>query len=313
MATNPSGATLNVALTNYAKTIVQDYAAILADADFIAPRVVTGASSGTFAKFDNKQAFLSYDTERAIGGGRTKIKFAGETGTFNVKPHGLEVDLDVHELTLYGGDETLIQQAKTRTLLSTWSLSRFKRVFDFAVTSGNFTAAADADAGKWSNANIDPIKKIDGIIQQVYESTGLMLNRGACDFGSWIKLRNNPEVIKRQPGSANIGVTWQQIQGMLAAPVDFRVFNAIRGTTGFGSSTTTKSPVASGTLLMWFAQPAPTQYDPSAIKTFSTFAGGWDSVREYQKPDQTGTTYFLDANEDLVSVSPELLVKVSIT
>lgn len=313
MATNPQGAAINVGLTNYAKTIVQDYATILADADFLAPRVVTGASGGTFAKFDSKQAFLSYDTERAVGGARTKIKFAGETGSFAVKPHGLEVDLDFHELTQYGGDETLIQQAKTRTLLSNWALSRFKRVFDFAVTSGNFTAASDGDAGKWTNANIDPIAKIDGIIKQVYESTGLMLNRGACDFGSWIKLRHNPTVIARQPGAQNIGVTWQQVQNMLAAPVDFRVFNAIRGTTGFGSATTTKSAVASGTLLMWFAQPAPTQYDPSALKTFSTFAGGWDSVREYQKPDQTGTTYFLDANEDLVSVSPELLVKVSIT
>ena len=67
MATNPQGAVLSTALTEYAFSIVPDFNAIMAEADFVAPRVVTGAKKGDFSIFDTKQAFLNYAAARAIG------------------------------------------------------------------------------------------------------------------------------------------------------------------------------------------------------------------------------------------------------
>lgn len=315
MATNPQGAQINVGLTNYAHQISPDYAQLLADADFLAPRVVAGGMVGNYPIFDTKMAFEKYITQRAYNGPRQRIKHAGANGTFSCEPHGLEVALDDSDPLLVGGNRSLIEQSKTRTLLSNWANSRFYRAFTFATTSGNFTAAADADAGKWSSPNIDPIRKIDGVIEQIYTATGMFPNRGGMDFSSWIKLRNHPEAIKRQPGAANIGLTLPQLQSMLSVPVDMKIFGATLNASGsnFGNTGTTKAAVAAGTCLLFYAQPAPTIDDASAIKTFSAGAQGWENVMTYRENQTASDIFYLDGTEVMKSIAPLLIVKVSIT
>lgn len=313
MATNPSGAVVSQGLTEYAFGIAQDFKALDQDAEFLAPTVATGAAAGDFATFETSNAFVTYETQRAVGGDRRRMLFASGSDTYNVVPHGLEIGLDDHEVSLARGNRALIEQAKVRALLSAWSLSRFQRTFTVATTSGNYTAPTDGNAGAWSNANIDPIDKIDGVIQQIYEASGQLPNRIGMDFGSWRKLRNHPKVIARQPGSANIGVTQNQLQGMLAAPVESRLFTAVKGTYGFANATTTKTAVASGKCLVWYASASPTAYDPSAIKTFRVTQNGWSNVMTYRNPNQTGDLFYLDSEEVVKKISALLLVVISIT
>ncbi len=315
MATNPQGGTINVGLTNYAHQIYPDYSTILADADFIAPRVVTGASVGNFPKFDSKAAFAAADAARAYSGARRRIEFAGDNATFTCKPVGLEIPLDDNDPMLVSGNRGLIEQAKTRTLLSNWANGRFSRVFTAATTSGNYTAASDADAGKWSNANIDPLAKLDGVIEQIYNATGMLPNRMGMDLGSWIKLRNHPNVIKRQPGSANIGVSTEQLRAMLATDVEVRMFRSVVNASGsgFGQTTSAKTAVAAGKVLVFFAQPAASIDDASAFKTFSPSAEGWESVRQYRDERVASDLFFLDASEAIVSIAPTLAVLITIS
>ena len=313
MATNPIGASLNKALTDYAVGIFQDYQSLMSDADFLAPRVVTGASVGNFAKFDEKQAFLAYDAQRAVGGSRTRIKFAGSTGTFDCKAKSLEIPLDNQEKSRAAGNEELIRQAKVRTLLSTFALSRFKRVYDTAVTSGNYTAATGANAGKWSDPNVDPIADIDAQILGIYEASGIMPNRMSLDLGSWQKLRNHPKVIARQPGAALVGLTLAQLSALLLAPLEIRLAIGSVGTTGFGSSTTTKAAVQSAVALVFFAQSAATQFDPSAVKTFTPTAQSFDGVREYRDESCNSDVFYIEVEEDIVSISAVLLRKIAVT
>jgi hypothetical protein len=160
MATNPQGAVLSTALTSYAFNLVADFNAILAESDFLAPRVVTGAKKGDFSIFDTKQAFLNYDAKRAVGGPRTRIKFAGTTGSYNNKAIGLEIGLDDAEVES-DSSRPKQQEAKVQTLVSNWANSRFVRAWNVATTSGNYTASPVTNSGKWSNANIDPIKVLD--------------------------------------------------------------------------------------------------------------------------------------------------------
>lgn len=313
MATNPTGAAVNAGLTQYAFGIFQDFNAILADADFLAPRVITGAGVGEFSKFDEKQAFLVYDAGRAIGGTRTRIKFAGEVGTFDCKAKALEIGIDDQERLRAGDNQTALEQAKIRTLLSTFALSRFSRAYTKAVTSGNYTAASAADSGSWSNANIDPIAKIDAAIAQIHTLTGLVPNRLSIDLSSWIKLRNHPKVMARQPGAVNIGITLAQLVGMLAVPLECRLVAGSAGTTGFGSSTTTKASIQSATVLVFFAQPTASQYDPSALKTFTPNSQSFAAVRQYRDDTCSSDMFYIDVEEDIASISASLIVKIAVT
>lgn len=313
MATNPIGALVHEGLTQYAFGIFSDYAGIMADADFLAPRVVTGAGIGEYAKFDSKQAFLVYDATRAVGGARTRIKFAGTTGTYDCKAKALEIGLDAQEANRAGDNRTLLEQAKVRTLLSTFANSRFSRVYTVATTSGNYTDATAEHAGEWSSPNVDPVADIDAAIIQIYTASGLLPNRLSMDLASWQRFRNHPKVIARQPGSSLVGLTLQQAGSLFVAPLEVRIALASKGTTGFGNPTTQKAAIQAATCLVFRAEAAPTQYDASALKTFSPTPMAFDSVRQYRDETCNSDMYYIEVEEDVVSVSPLLIVKIAVT
>jgi hypothetical protein len=312
MATNPQGAVLSTALTEYAFSIVPDFNAIMAEADFVAPRVVTGAKKGDFSIFDTKQAFLNYDAQRAIGGPRRRIKFAGTTGSYNNRAVGLEIGLDDSEVES-DASRTKQEQAKIRTLMANFANSRFVRVWNKATTSGNYTASTVTNAGKWSDPNVDPIAKLDDEIVAFANRTGRMPNRGILALDNWVTLRNHPEVIKRQPGAASIGVSLAQLSSMLATPVDFRINQTYIGTTGFGSATDVKAAKVKGYMMLFLSAPVATLEDPSWLKTTSRDASGFAGVMQYRDNTCNSDIFYLDDEEDVVCASALCATLVTIS
>lgn len=312
MSTNPQGAVLSTALTDYALQVLPDYQAIMAEADFLAPTVVTGAKKGDFSKFDTKQAFLTYETERSIGGARRRIKFAGTTGSYNCKPHGLEIGLDDKEVE-NDASRSKQERAKVRTLLANFANSRFKRAWTVATTSGNYTATSVTDAGKFSAANVDPIKKLDDVIAEFTNRSGVIPNRGLIALDNWITLRNHPEVIKRQPGAANIGITLAQLQAMLAVPVEFRISKTYIGTTGFGSSTDVKAAKILGYAMLFNASDVATTEDVSAFKTFRDSDMAIEGIKTYRDETCSSDIYFLEGQEDVQCISALLATLITIS
>ena len=157
MATNPQGAILSQPLTDYALQILPDFRAVIADADFLAPRVVVGAKKIEFAKYDTKQAFLEYNTQRAIGGPRRRIKFAGATATATLKPEALEIGLDDAEVET-DASRPVQERAKVRTLVATYANSRFSRAWTKASTAGNYTATSVTKVSGTTKLIITPEK-----------------------------------------------------------------------------------------------------------------------------------------------------------
>jgi len=302
MATNPQGAVLSTALTQYAFQIAADFQGIMAEADFLAPRVVTGAKKGEFSIFDTKQAFLNYDALRAIGGPRKRIKFAGSTGSYSNKALGLEIGLDDAEVE-NDSSRPKQEQAKIQTLVSNWANSRFSRAWAAATTSGNYTASTVTNSGKWSNANIDPIKVLDDEIVEFANRTGRLPNRGILALDNFVTLRNHPLVTARQPGSANIGVSLDQLSAMLAAPIQFRLNKTYIGTTGFGSSTDVKAAKVKGYAMLWLGNDTPSLMDPSWLKTTSRDNAGFGGVMQYRDNTCNSDIFYLDDEEDVVCAS----------
>ena len=281
-------------LTNYAQGHAQDHSSALAD--FIAPRVPTGTASGQFKKFDDKNAFQTYETERAIGGARKRIEFDAEDAYYNCRPNGLEIAIDDHERELAGeGDQLGLEEAKTRTLVSTGINSHEAKVF----ASVKAAKAATGGVGVWSNAANDPIAEIDAEIEAIATETGMMPNRIVIGLGAWKVIRNHAKVIERQPGAAVVGATTSMISQMLINPgVEIRVGLLSRDTTKFGKAKDAVN-IVGGEVFIFIGSDAPTAYDPSFAKTFETKSGGVDSVKMYRAESNVSDMVAVDWSEDV--------------
>lgn len=289
-----SASKVNQTLTNYAAGIAQDRSSALAR--FIAPLVPTGVTNGQYKKYDDKNAFQAYETDRAIGGPRRRIEFGATDPYFNCKPQGLEIPIDDHERQASGAVENRLVEAKIDTLVSTSVLSHEKKVFDL-VKAGK---TATGGIGVWSNAANDPIAELDGEIEAIATETGMMPNRMVIGVGAWKIMKNHAKVLARQPGQANVGVTLDQLAAMLLNPaMEIRVGLLSRDTVKFGAAKSAVNLVGAEVFL-FHASDSPTPYDPSFAKVFSTTPSMVDAVREYREESHASDVYFIDWSEDVI-------------
>jgi hypothetical protein len=202
---------INVTLTTYAQGVAQDLTSAIAN--FIAPIVRVGSPVGQFKKFNEKDAFQIYQTGRGYGGAANRIAFGATDGTLNCLPQALEIAIDDAERSP-GADPVQMEQAKVRTLISATTISHEKKVLDL-IKSGK---AATGGIGNWTAADADPVAEIDAMIESIATKTGMMPNRILFGLGALRIIRNNPKVLAKFPGAAQVGVTMDQLLGLFLNP-----------------------------------------------------------------------------------------------
>lgn len=305
-----SSSKFNVTLTNYARGLSQDLRSTLAD--FIAPEVVVPAATGQYKDFSHKNTFQVHDTSRAVGGPARRLEFEASDPTYNCLPQALEIPIDDHERDEAGrGDPLGIEQAKTRTLISSAVASHERKVF------GTVSAAiaATGGAGAWSgstNTN-DPIEEIDTLIESIATQTGMMPNRMVIGLPAWATIRHNPQVVARFPGAASVGVTRNQFSSLLLNPdIDIRVGVLSYDQNKWGKGANKKNIVGSE-LYLFHGTSAPTLYDPSFMKTFRTRRGGVDVVRTYREESSRSDVLAVDWTEDIKLTSKVSAARITVT
>lgn len=303
-----SQATANPVLTNFAQGLVQDLGATLAD--FIAPPVVVLATIGHFKKYDDKNQFQAVDTARAVGGPARRVEFAASDPTYNCQAQALEIALDDAERDAAGDqDPLLLEQAKTRTLVTTAALSHEEAVFA-AIAAG---LTATANAGNWSNPDIDPVAQIDAVIQTIAIATGRMPNRAVFGIAAWSAFRNHAKVQKRQPGAALIGLTTGQAAQMFLQPgLDVRVGVLSKDTRKFPAAKSASNVVGSE-VYVFYSSPAPDLYDPSFAKTFLGGRGGIQAVRMYRAESNRSDMIALDWARDIQVINSAAGARLTIS
>lgn len=299
---------VNVTLTNYAQGIAQDRRSAIAD--FLAPVVNVPASMGQYKEFNEKNQFVLYKTERAIGGPATRIKFEADDPTYNCKPQALEIAIDDAERDAAGeGDPLGLEQAKIDTLLTSTTLAREEKVS--AVLKAGLSAVDGI--GVWSNAANDPVKEIDDVIMAIAIATGTMPNAIAFGLGAWNIFRNHPMVIKRQPGAALIGLTTGQAVQMLLNPaIEVRVGIMSKDTTKWGN-TKSASNIIGAEVYVFHRSVTPTLFDPSMAKTFMAGVSGVSAVREYRDDSCRSDIYAIDYSEDIKLTSSACGSRITIS
>ena len=291
---------INMTLTNYAQGFSQDNASALAD--FIAPEVRTGAASGQYKQFSDKNAFQVYNTARAIGGSRTRIEFLASDEFFKARPQGLAIAIDDEERNQVGdveGAQLGLEEAKVTALVSTALTSREVSVFN----SVKAAKPANAGVGVWSDATVDPIAEIDAEIVAIYEATGIMPNRMVIGFGAWAVLRNHAKVKERLSGIDPV-LTLQKLKDILINPeIDIRLGTMTRDINKFGKGKSAQN-IVGGEIFTFIGSDNPTAFDPSFAKTFTTKKGGVDSVKVYRSEDNVSDMVAVDWSEDVKVVAP---------
>ncbi len=282
MANKPLNVISRADLTTYAHGVQQDEQAARNLIRALAPVVPTGGTTGRYNKFEDSQSFKAYtNANRAIGGQSNAITFLSDTADYNVKPYGLRISVDSFERNQAGAQMDLLEQAKVRTLTINCVLSHLSAV----VTK--ITAGVNVVAGKgaWTNANTDPIAELDGQIEAMWTATGIVPNKLFLDFGAWLKLRNNPKVQARFPGSDVAVLNTERLSALLAVPVQVTVVtSSILTGGGLANPAATKAgALGAGVALLAHNSDSPTQYDPSFCKTFAESANLFTEVYSYRE------------------------------
>lgn len=287
--------TFSETLKNYAFGVAQDVKTTLAD--FIAPRVPVGMGSGQFKKFNEKNAFQVYDTSRAVGGPATRMEFNADDEYFNCVANALEATIDDQEREKAGDAQTALEEAKVRTLVINAALAREKKVFDL-IKSGVSVASTWTSSG-----SDDPIDLIDAEIEAIANATGLLPNRMVIGLGAWRKIKNHAEVLKRQSGTSNKGVSLDVFAGMLLNPmIDIRVGVMAYDTAKMGKAAN-KQNVVGSEIFIFHGNDNPTQYDPGFAKTFSIGANSVEDVRMYREEKVRSDILAVDWSEDVKVIS----------
>lgn len=299
---------VNQTLTNYAHGLFQDMQSPLAN--FIAPIVPVSGAVGQFKKFDDKNAFQTYDTSRAIGGARKRIEFADSDPTFDCRPQGLEIPIDDHEMKQAGeGDPLNLRQAKVRTLVSTGVQSHEAKVF----STLELSVSAVGGKGVWSSADNDPVTELDEQIEAIAIATGRMPNRIVFGLGAWRVFRNHPKVIARQPGAQLVGLTAEQAVMMLLNPaIQMRVGILSKDTAKFGAGKNAVNIVGAN-VYIFYNEDNPTQFDPGFMKTFMPRGDAIESVREYRDERSVSDMVALDWAEDIQVVSTQVAKRITLS
>jgi len=303
-----TAASANPVLTNFAQGLMQDRTSALAE--FLAPTVLVPATIGHYKKYDDKNLYQALDTARAVGGPAKRIEFDASDPTYNCKPQALEVTIDDSERDAEGAP-ILLEQAKTTVLVNTAVLSHEDKVLT-AVKAG-VSAVSDADRGKWSSADIDPIDQIDEQINAIAAATGMLPNRICMGLGAWYSLRKNPKVKARVAGVKVAGFGYQDFAACLLNPaIELRVGVLVKDAKKFPAAKSA-SGIVGDECFIFYASPTPSTYDPSFAKTFMGGRGGVESVRLYRDEKVRSDVLALDWSVDVQVVATGMVRRLTIT
>lgn len=298
---------VNMRLSGYAQGIAGDLTRALAK--FIAPWVPTGGSHGQYKKFDNKNAFQTYDTSRALGGESRSIEFASTDPFFNCKPQGLKILIDDAERAQAGDNDQLLEESKIKTLVSAATLSHESKVFAKALAS----LTAVSGKGIWSNTATDPVKEINDQMQAISDETGIMPNKIVFGLSAWAVFIDHPLIKARQPGAQLVAMTTGMASAMFLNPaVKIEIGLLSRDTKKFGAAKT-MSNIVGGEVILFHGEDSPSLYDASFMKTFATRGGGVDNVTQRRDDNKHSDVFEVNWSEEIVDTSPALARRLTLS
>lgn len=294
-------------LTNFAHGLAPDINKGLAD--IMAPEVEAPSAGGHYKSYDTDDAFRVYDTRRALGGKGRRIEMDATDPRFDCSPHALEIAIDDFEYEKAGaGNENRLKEAKVKTLISVNALSREKRVFDVYEAG----TTAEVGAGDWTDPTVDPIDELDAIIADLAIETGRTPTDLVLGLPALQQARKHPKVMSRFPGIAMLNINAKAIEGLLILPVRVHIGMLSYTSAKPGKKGVAKETIVGSRVYALLNTPSPTEFDPSAAKTFVTRRGSVQGVRLYREEPHADIAE-LDWSEDIKLTGAMCVKRIDVT
>lgn len=266
-------------LNRYAKGLFANSSNAVAD--FLAPRVTTGAAQFYVNDYGQRSSFQVPNAIRAIGGDSTAVLTDGDRVEITLKPHALHDIIDNHELDLAGdeGGRALLREARVRNIINQGDNARLSETLTVA------RAAVSATAQVWG-ASDDPVADIDAEMETIANTIGMLPNRVLFSLGAW-QIFKNAAAVKARLTAGNTktktaAVMLEDAASLLLNPNS----QAMLSTAVFDSklsATSSKANALSNEVWIFYAAESADMFDPSAFKTFSVRDNPFDRVRTVQK------------------------------
>ena len=288
-------------LTDYAYGIGGE--SIDPTAQLLAPVTQVASPVGKYKKFDDKNAFQTPATDRALGGPARRLEFAASDADYNCKPQALEIGIDDAELS--GGDPLAIQQMKTRLVVLAAARAHARKVIDVAA------AGVGTNAVTWSTGST-ALTNVNTGIETILKATGELPTDLLLGFGAWKYFVKNAEVTGLFKSGVLTPDLIQNARLFLAPSLRLTVSSLVYDTTKPGVTKSSDLMLGSDAYL-FISSPQPSLYDPSFMKTFRTRTGGVEAVRMYRDERTRSDIIAVDWTEDVQVVSTAGVYRMTVS
>jgi hypothetical protein len=284
----------NPILVEYSQGAAQSATSSIAD--FLAPTVPVGTSTGRFKRYTVKSRFRIPDTRRAVGGRATQIGFSAEDANYNCAPHALDFPVDNLELVESDGLMNLLQEGAD-ICAQVGALAHEKSVVDLALsTLGAGTALSIGGSD-------DIVTQIDANVLSVIKAAkmGGLMNVGVVfGAGAWRVAKNHASVKGRliSGGKRDLAnVTLEDFGSLLISKCDAKVSLMCYDDAPEGVAEDIKF-VLDGDIIVFARVAQPTRFDPSFMKTFR-LRNQWMKPGTYTREDGRAEVAKFDWSEDV--------------
>ena len=257
-------------LTDYAQSL---YANPEEDLDLhrlLFPAVKVGSNTGRFDKYDIHPALTSVNTILARDGSPRRIQLDRRPAYWDCEPNALEICN--FKPDLLQDDADIIKEDEIRTLMS----AHFTGRKVMALEKVRAAVPAVQEAGKWGEADADPIEDIDTLCRAVSLGCGRTPNTLLMGVSAWAALRRHAAVLARVHGIA-VDITPQTLADMLTYKgLTIHIAPTMASVKGEMQELLAKD------LLVFYREDAPTRSDMSFGKEFTLSPNG-PEVLEYEE------------------------------
>lgn len=249
-------------------------------ADFLAPPVVTGSANFTINDYGQRSSFQVPNTKRPIGGDSTAVLTDGARVSITLNPHALHDIIDQHEIDQASDGVQLMFEARTRNLINQGANGRLSETLTEA------RAALSANAEVWG-ASDDPIADIDGYMETIANSIGILPNRVLFSLGAWSIFKNSTAVKNRitagNPKTKDATVMLNDAGSLFLNPNTQVMLSTAVFDSGKLNATVSKANALSNEVYVFYNADNADMFDGSFAKTFRVRSNPFGGVRTVQK------------------------------
>jgi len=285
-------------LLTYSQGLVADWAQKNKLAKWLVPEVLVTAKKVFFKIYDSTDGFKLIDTRRAIGGSATRTELKVTDSEVILGENAFETTIDDQERRDNPETGPQLEKVKVRNLTLKTLNNFLQQVFAFIYSNVAVTPAF----GAWSGAStVDPIAELDGLIQAQID-TGIPPNKLYLDLTSWIRAKNNKQVLGRivYSGIPTANVSLEAFRDMLCIPLDIQIGGGLK-----------YEGVSSNNVLIFRANDDASQEDPSYAKCFTMNPNRFDNMTMYREERIQSDVYRLVWQQQLVFTGPALATRIA--